>query len=556
MEKNQNNFKKCEICGETATSLCLNCFSNLCDSCFKFIHDKKQNSQHKKEKIDYFIPYDTKCTYHPKVIVNLFCIDEKGNKIYYLYKLFLFIIELCCSFCHYKNLHQGHKLIEICDEELLKKENITLDSSIKQFDEIALKLEKLKNLIEKEINEIDLAYDNVNKKLTKSFELKHEKLIKEENDLREELQNEVTKIKEKLENFLSESNQVIKINEKINKGIKTLKKDEEKNLIKTLSYVSKINKNQKQINTLLAENMKNIKISFNEEQTKIKYEEYYFNGIPIPQDIEFREIGKNYIKLFWSINKINILNVDNNKIKFIVEIKKDSENSKFMQVYEGNNTNCLIENLEGDTTYEIRICCVYNNLIGFYTKIQKIKTSIIDSVILNGTGKQNEFEKKIKEWTGYKYFELLYRGNKDGTTSKIFHNKCDNKGPTLCLYKNEKGYVFGGYASISWTSDGSYHSAPESFIFTLTNIHGTEPLKFPNSDINYSVYHDSSRGPTFGWSEDIRILEDFKINESTTNFPCRFKDVSNKGKSIFTGDLDNNKKSFKIDEIEVFKILK
>ena len=89
MEKNQNNFKKCEICGETATSLCLNCFSNLCDSCFKFIHDKKQNSQHKKEKIDYFIPYDTKCTYHPKVIVNLFCIDEKGNKIYYLYKLLI-----------------------------------------------------------------------------------------------------------------------------------------------------------------------------------------------------------------------------------------------------------------------------------------------------------------------------------------------------------------------------------------------------------------------------------------------------------------------------------
>ena len=188
--------------------------------------------------------------------------------------------------------------------------------------------------------------------------------------------------------------------------------------------------------------------------------------------------------------------------------------------------------------------------------IQKFKTPIIDSVILNGTGKQNEFEKKIKEWTGYKHFELLYRGNRDGTTSKIFHNKCDNKGPTLCLYKNEKGYVFGGYASISWTSDGNYHSAPESFIFTLTNIHGTEPLKFPNSNTEKSVFHHSSYGPTFGWSDDIKILEDFKIKESTTNFPCRFKDVSNKGKSIFTGDLDNNKQSFKIDEIEVFKILK
>ena len=120
----------------------------------------------------------------------------------------------------------------------------------------------------------------------------------------------------------------------------------------------------------------------------------------------------------------------------------------------------------------------------------------------------------------------------------------------------KKDMFFGGYASMSWTSNGNYHSAPESFIFTLTNIHGTEPLKFPNSQTNYSVYHDSSRGPTFGYSDDIRILEDFKIKESTTNFPYRFKDTSNKGKSIFTGDLDNNKQSFKIDEIEVFKILK
>ena len=46
----------------------------------------------------------------------------------------------------------------------------------------------------------------------------------------------------------------------------------------------------------------------------------------------------------------------------------------------------------------------------------------------------------------------------------------------------EKGYIFGGYASTDWTSCNDYKSAPDSFIFTLTNIHGTEPTKFPNSD--------------------------------------------------------------------------
>ena len=74
--------------------------------------------------------------------------------------------------------------------------------------------------------------------------------------------------------------------------------------------------------------------------------------------------------------------------------------------------------------------------------------------------------------------ELLYRATRDGMTGQCFHNKCDNKGETICLYKNEKGNIFGGYASIPWTNDGSYHSAPDSFLFTLTNIHNIEPTKF------------------------------------------------------------------------------
>ena len=41
--------------------------------------------------------------------------------------------------------------------------------------------------------------------------------------------------------------------------------------------------------------------------------------------------------------------------------------------------------------------------------------------------------------SGYERMELIYRGSRDGTTSNIFHNKCDNKGPTIILFKNEKG---------------------------------------------------------------------------------------------------------------------
>ena len=84
----KKNNKQCEICGVEATSLCLKCLMYLCDKCYKFIHEKEINHMHKKEEIDYFVPFDTKCQEHPKNIINLFCLDEKG-KIIYLYN-FLF----------------------------------------------------------------------------------------------------------------------------------------------------------------------------------------------------------------------------------------------------------------------------------------------------------------------------------------------------------------------------------------------------------------------------------------------------------------------------------
>ena len=53
----------------------------------------------------------------------------------------------------------------------------------------------------------------------------------------------------------------------------------EGNIIKNLTYISKINKNKKEINYLFQVLMRNLNISFNEEKSEINYEEYYFNGI-------------------------------------------------------------------------------------------------------------------------------------------------------------------------------------------------------------------------------------------------------------------------------------
>ena len=451
-----------------------------------------------------------------------------------------------------KNIHYSHKIIEIEDEESLKKENITLEASKKECNELFEKINNMKENIEKEMIEINKLYDTIFSEVTKSFEIKHEKLLKEENDLKDKLQTEVTKIKEKLENYLTESKNMIKINERINKGLNIIEK-EDKSLIKILSYVSKMSKYQKDTKILLAELIPNLKISFIEEETKIKYDKYFFNGIQTPTDIEAFEITNNSFKLKWKIEDLNIININKKDIKFRVDLRKENKKEKFKKVYEGSELECLIENLEANTNYEIRICSIYQHLISQWSELKKVKTIDIDSIILGQSKNHKKFLEKIFEWTGYKRMELLYRGSRDGTTSKAFHEKCDHKGPTICLYKNQKEYIFGGFASISWTSDGNTHEAKNSFIFTLTNIHGTEPTKFTNKDSS-NVNHHSSRGPCFGNYNDIQVYEDYSLSDCCSTFPCNYKDSLGKGKSIFTGDYNNDNNKFKISEIEVFKI--
>ena len=64
---------------------------------------------------------------------------------------------------------------------------------------------------------------------------------------------------------MSRANNQIKINERINKGIKKIEKEEENNMMKNLSYISKMNKNQKDMKILLHESMKSIKFTYQEE---------------------------------------------------------------------------------------------------------------------------------------------------------------------------------------------------------------------------------------------------------------------------------------------------
>lgn len=425
------------------------------------------------------------------------------------------------------------------------------------------KTNNLKETVENEISKINKLYDEIYASITKSYEIKIKNLKIEEQNLIEELQNEVTKTKEKLEIFLSDINRIIKGNEKIIKGLKKFEK-EEKNMIKTLSYISKISKNKKEFNSLFQLLVGNLKIIFDEDNKRIKYDKYYFNGIQVPINIEFKDVSYDSLKIFWDIEKLNITQIDYNKISFIVEIKK--ENGKYIKKYEGNDRHCLIENLNENTNYEIRICSVYKDLIGIWSESKSIKTTDVDlnvnSVILDESNNKNDYLKKIYEWSGMKKLQLIYRGSRDGSNAKEFHEKCDNQAPTLCLYKNEKGNIFGGYTTVQWTTPNGekYFSDKDSFMFTLSNIYGISPTKFPILNINRSIRINSNNGPTFGGNPsnggnpDLGVYSNYMEDDSYSGFPESYSDILNKGYSIFTGIEKSH--YFKIKEIEIFKAFK
>jgi BTB/POZ domain-containing protein KCTD9 len=80
---------------------------------------------------------------------------------------------------------------------------------------------------------------------------------------------------------------------------------------------------------------------------------------------------------------------------------------------------------------------------------------------------KNEESVSLFEMTKSSNGLLLYRATRDGFTVQAFHSKCDGKGNTITIIKNNLNYVFGGYASSAWNSSGNPINDPNAFIFSL-----------------------------------------------------------------------------------------
>jgi len=132
-------------------------------------------------------------------------------------------------------------------------------------------------------------------------------------------------------------------------------------------------------------------------------------------------------------------------------------------------------------------------------------------------------QKQIIKWMGKRNsMKLIYRASQDGFGASNFHLKCDNKGPTLSVIKSQNDYIFGGFTSISWNSNGSYLIDSSAWIFSLVNQQKV-PYQYIISNGSNSIYCNSSYGPTFGGGHDIYISDQSNSNNNSYSNPSSYK---------------------------------
>ena len=100
---------------------------------------------------------------------------------------------------------------------------------------------------------------------------------------------------------------------------------------------------------------------------------------------------------------------------------------------------------------------------------------------------------------------LLYRASRDRFISTAFHQKCDEKGPTVTVMYGSNGYVFGGYTSKNWTNTNTWIADGDAFLFSLRSTAGDQRIKQIGTG-NHGI-SSSQFGPSFGTIQGYYSLQ-------------------------------------------------
>ena len=272
-------------------------------------------------------------------------------------------------------------------------------------------------------------------------------------------------------------------------------------------YVEKIKEEQKYDKIISLLNIQNKKINELKEKND-KYEDL------INKLEEKNKIFENSLKE----DKILINNLEQ-KIKNLENLL--NENNKFKKDLKNNNERCHISEF---SIYKIDLIENFNSTI--------IKDNI-------------DYNKYLKNWINPEKkikAELLYRLTIDGNLSSKFHEKCDEKGPTITLFELEDENKVGIYTPLNWDSKSKWKQDMNSFLFNLN-----KQKKYKKVKNQFSIFCKDNYGPSAG-------IIGCKQSTITKLYHNDFDPKCYEG-AIDILPSNKTSKQYNIIEAEVFKII-
>lgn len=215
----------------------------------------------------------------------------------------------------------------------------------------------------------------------------------------------------------------------------------------------------------------------------------------------------------------------NEKEKAIEDLKEEIKDLRNDMIKEYNQ-NSQVEKEMKDLLHQVRKGIAIGSQIIRYDEFNFIEGAV-----------RKTMNKNVK------FFNLLYRGSRNGFRAQDFHEKCDGKKNTITVVLTRNGRRFGGFTHAKWDKSNGYKTDERGFLFSLDSKE-----VYANKKDNYGIYCYSDKGPTFGGGHDLFIDNNCnKDNESYDNSDHSY-DTSGK-KHALAGS-----KYFYVEDYEVYQL--
>ena len=338
--------------------------------------------------------------------------------------------------------------------------------------------------------------------------------------------------------------------------------------------MNKLKENIKKLEELsltIKESINQIKLIFeklenDKEKLKLDIQNVFTklrNELNNKEDEILLQIDNNYEQVFLNKDIIKESEKLPDKIKLSIEKGKLIENNN-----ENNKLNCMINDCLIIEKYINDITKINMDIKNFNSKQNEINYIQNEAEIVQITQTINNLKLifqtsnseiinqkdfiKINEWLGGNYkFLLRYSAKKNGCSTDIFHEKCDNLSGCIIICKPVGLDIIGGYISTKILKNNNYSNDSKAFLFNLTqNLVKKNKKSYENAIKNFS---DSSYFIKFGNNCQIFNLSGNCLNDNnsmtttctcSTNYDCDSKDLFN-----------SEGKHFKVENFEVFEVI-